>query len=670
MRKILVAVFCLVFWVFLTAFSSAQPVSAQSGPTFTPADCADFDLNIGFDETNPAQCGYVTVPEVHQQPDGPQIELAVLILPNPSGGPTAASPFVITQGGPGGATIETYAFQLTVDSPLRQGRDVILFDQRGTGLSKPSLACPELLTLTKETLNVDLTLEEGNQRYNQSALACRDRLLTEGVNLAAFNSFENAADVDALRQSLGYEQIDLYGVSYGTLLALHTLRDFSDGLRSVVLDAVVPPQVNFITMSPSSINRAFSELFQSCAADAECNAAYPNLEAVFDETMAALNQTPANIILQDLETNETYPTLFDGDAFQSSLFQILYSSQLVPWLPKVIYDAREGNFDFLSSLLGQLYFDRTMSYGMYYSVVCAEDADFTLQDIPLEGVRPSIADNEVLNQQAMLDLCARWAVPALGPRADEPVVSSVPTLVLSGQFDPITPPAFGAIAAETLTNRYVVVFPSGSHGAATTGDCEDGIIAEFLNNPQRAPSTTCILEQKMDFFTQGEFVPLPILGRLLNFDNRAVVQVIILTLGLLGMSTALLVWPLLWLVRKLRRRPQAPVPVFATLGRLVGLFTPLPLILFLVLVLVGGFQLALENDFMVLFGLPNSYRLAMLLPWLGLGTGVLTALATLYTWVKSVRTLGDRIYDTLVVLSSLGAFVILAVWQTFFALFR
>ncbi len=489
-------------------------------------------------------------------------------------------------------------------------------------------------------------------------------------NLAAFNSFENAADVDALRTALGYEQIDLYGVSYGTLLALHTLRDYSAGLRSVVLDAVVPPQINFITMSPSSINRAFNELFQSCAADPECNAAYPNLEAVFDETRAALNQTPANIILQDLETNETYPTLFDGDAFQSSLFQILYGSQFVPWLPKVIYDARGGNFDFFSSLLGQLYFDRTMSYGMYYSVVCAEDADFTLQDVSLEGVRPSIADNEIVNQQAMLDLCARWDVPALGARADEPVVSSVPTLVLSGQFDPITPPAFGAAAAETLTNHYVVVFPNGSHGAATTGDCEDGIIAEFLNNPQRAPNTACAQEQKMDFYTQGEFIPLPILGRLLNFDSRAVVQVIILTLGLLGMSTALLVWPLLWLVRKLRRRPQAPVPVFATVGRLVGLFTPLPVILFLVLVLVGGFQLALENDFMVLFGLPNSYRLAMLLPWLALVAGSITAVATVYTWGQSIRTLGDRIYDTLVVLSSLGAFVILAIWQTFFAFFR
>ncbi len=670
MRKLLVAALCLAFWILLTASSPAQPVLAQSGPTFTPTDCADFNLNIGFDPAYPAQCGYITVPEVHQQPDGPQIELAVLILPNPSGGPTAASPFVITQGGPGGATIETYAQKLTVDSPLRQGRDVILFDQRGTGLSKPSLACPELLTLTKEILNLDLTLEESNQRYNQSALACRDRLLSEGINLAAYNSFENATDVDTLRTALGYEQIDLYGVSYGTLLALHTLRDFSSGLRSVVLDAVVPPQVNFITMGPSSINRAFSELFQSCAADKQCNAAYPNLESVFNETMTALNQTPANLIVQDLETNETYPALFDGDAFQSSLFQILYGSQFVPWLPKVIYDAREGNFDFLSSLLGQLYFDRSMNYGMYYSVVCAEDADFTLQDISLEGVRPSIADTEILNDQAMLDLCASWGVPALGPRADEPVVSSVPTLVLSGQYDPITPPAFGAIAAETLTNRYVVVFPTGSHGAATTGKCEDGIIVEFLNNPQRAPNTTCAQEQKMDFFTQGEFIPLPILGRLLNFDSHAVVQVIILTLGLLGMSTALLVWPVLWLVRKLRRRPLAPVPVFATVGRLVGLFTPLPVIAFLVLVLVGGFQLAMENDFMVLFGLPNSYRLAMLLPWLGLGAGILTAAATVYTWARSIRTLGDRIYDTLVVVSSVGVFVILAVWQTFFALFR
>ncbi|NJN99513.1 MAG: alpha/beta hydrolase [Anaerolineales bacterium] len=266
----------LLFLLLLVAPARAEaPQQRQPTAAFESTECTfEFPIaqylspgSLGF------KCGYVTVPEQHRDPDGPTIRLAVAILPSTAENP-APDPLFMAQGGPGGSSLELFPLFM-LNNPIREERDIVIFDQRGTLYSEPNLLCPELDKLTKETLELDLSKEEGEKLSQEAYQACGDRLTGAGVNLSAYNSLENAADVNAVRAALGYEQINFYGVSYGTLLGLHTMRDFPEILRSVVLDAVVPAQGSFLNQTARSANRAFKEVIQLCADDSGCNAAIP-----------------------------------------------------------------------------------------------------------------------------------------------------------------------------------------------------------------------------------------------------------------------------------------------------------------------------------------------------------------------------------------------------------
>ncbi|MDL1898399.1 alpha/beta hydrolase, partial [Anaerolineae bacterium CFX7] len=489
----------LALSIALTNFSSAlaAPRAQTRRDAFEPVACSTFQIN---DER--FECGYVRVPEFHNQPDGAQIKLAVAILPragDASQAAGAANAFVVAQGGPGGSALDTFA-NFFADNyfpalkTLHAERDIVLYDQRGTLYAQPSLTCPEELALTLETLDQVIAPDEMLRREEQAALECRARLTRQGVRLDAYNSFENALDVEDLRRALGYEKFDFYGVSYGTLLALHALRATPDTFRSVILDAVVPAQINPNAQVPASMQRAFQELFNACAQDVECERAFPNLKQKFFETVDALNARPARVPLTDGETGKTYNAALDGDTYMNLLFQFIYNSELIPALPKLIDDAHNGHFDFISVYYPFVVFDRAFASGMYYSVMCAEDADFMVDDLALDGVDAHIAAAQKRDTAAFLQLCKKWAVPQLGARADEPVASNIPTLVLSGNFDPITPPPNGQAAAETLAPSYPYVFPAYGHGALTSGDCPNEMIADFVRDPSRAPNAQCIKE--------------------------------------------------------------------------------------------------------------------------------------------------------------------------------
>ncbi len=464
-------------------------------------------------------------------------------------------PLFIAQGGPGGSTIDTYAGPLLGGSPLRGSRDIVLFDQRGTLYSQPALLCTEIDQLTLDIIEKDLSNEEYLRLDVEAMRACRQRLQEQGIDLSAFDSLENAADIDVIRQALGYDKINLYGVSYGTLLALHTMRSHSEMLRSVILDGVVPPSINFIPNVPHTMNDAFEHLFADCAADASCSRAYPDLRQVFYDLVDGFNAEPVRIPLTDPDSQITYQAVLDGDTFQGALFQMVYAGSLIPGLPRMIYDAREGRFDFLSNILSILIFDRTMSYGMYYSVLCAEDADFDPAQQDLSGLPAQIAAAEAGDAVEFLQVCQDWQVLPLAPPVDDPVVSQVPTLILSGAFDPITPASYAEEAARTLPNSFSYVFPAGGHGQMLDGGCADRMILAFLDDPNAPPDTACEEMGGMPavrYFTPQNTISLPVLLKLLNLSGAAGRQLLALSLSLSCLMSALPVYGIAWLGRRLR----------------------------------------------------------------------------------------------------------------------
>lgn len=646
-------------FVFFTIVFSAPPAQAR-GENFESVPCSTF--KISSDEF---QCGYVTVPEFHAQPNGKQLKLAVAILPSTGSSPTRDA-FVVAQGGPGGSTLDTFAsfFQPSYFPALkdiRAERDVVLYDQRGTLYSQPALLCPEELQNTLATIAEEISPQESLNLSEQAALACRARLVQEGVNLDAYNSFENALDIEAVRRALGYDKFDFYGVSYGTLLALHGLREAPDTFRSVILDAVVPAQKNPNSSVAESQNRAFEQLFSACAADEECNRAYPNLKQVFYAQVDALNQKPARINLTDSKTQKTYNAVIDGDSFMDLLFQFIYNTELVPALPQMIYDARGGSYGLIETFYPLLLFDRTFASGMYYSVMCSEDADFTVNDLELDGVDPHIAQAQTRDTAAFLQLCQKWNVPQLGARADEPVTAQVPTLVLSGDYDPITPPPFGQAAAETITPSYVYEFPAYGHGAMTSGNCPNEMIAAFVQNLGAAPNASCIKEDatRVTFITPVNWIHAAGIGKMNLAILQANLEFFLAPIFLLAfLLTIFVLGPLFWLVRYSQKRPSEP-NLFARLAPWLIAFASLIAAAFFLSVLVLLIVAALQNENTIglALGAPRAWWVIYLIPPSFSLCAILFTLAIVLAWRRGNWIVPQRVYYSMLAVAAMGMVV-------------
>jgi len=473
---------------------------------FESAECR---FEIPFGQT--VECGYLTVPEDRSQPDGPTIRLHVAIFKSHSDSP-APDPIVYLEGGPGGKALESVPFTFNERfDPFLANRDLIMFDQRGVGYSEPALDCPEVIDLTYDILDQDLSLEESVALSNEAICSCHDRLVSEGVNLAAYNSAESAADLNDLRLALGYEEWNLFGISYGTRLALTAMRDFPEGIRSVILDSSYPLQINLYTEIPANFDRALNVLLDGCMADSTCRQAYPELENVFYELVDELNDSPATFSVTQPLTDETYDVLMNGDGLIGFVFQSLYSTEIIPWLPKILFDVRDGIYDTLAILVGSFLADvEFMSDGMYYSVQCGEEVHFSTPE-ELAAACEAYPELEGFCY-GISAICDTWGAKEADPIENEPVSSDIPTLVLAGQYDPITPPAWGEMVAETLSNRFYFEFPGVGHGASVCGEeCPLSIALAFLDDPTTVLDGACVAAMSgPDFFgleTEVALVP-------------------------------------------------------------------------------------------------------------------------------------------------------------------
>lgn len=472
--------------VLLCAALLAAPALAQDELPYAEVTDCWMELPDGLVEGENVDCGILYVPEDRADPNSATIELAFAIL-YASAEVVQPDPVIYLAGGPGGNAVAE--LEAWVDIPYIQDRDLILLDQRGTGYSFPSLNCPEI--------------EEGEDDATQ---ACRDRLIADGVNLQAYNSAENAADVADLRVALGYDEWNLYGISYGTRLALTVMRDYPEGVRSVIIDSVYPPEVNSWEEYGQNTADVFTRLFQACADDAGCAASYPDLEGLFYATVDELNAQPAEYTGVDPDTGSGVDLSLSGDDLIDRLFQLMYSTESIPYLPWMIYEVANGNFNALDDLESGAIFEQERgrqepgedisdSEGMNLSVECQEEVGFLDEDTALANVPAepaALVDSSLNTIRATFSDCQIWGVALGDPVEAEPVVSDIPTLVAAGEFDPITPAKWAESAASTLANSVFFVFPGGGHGVIDMNDCSQGIMQAFLDDPTQQPNASCI----------------------------------------------------------------------------------------------------------------------------------------------------------------------------------
>lgn len=487
--------------------ATATTTTSSDNAQFAKGGC-QFSLGAGFVEGQNVTCGYVSVPADHSNPRGAKIRLAVVIFKNPSAH-RAPDPVIFLQGGPGGRVIQDFAPAMItgadpgngqISLPIQFGNhDLIMVDQRGTGFSQPSLQCPEVANLQYQT-DVNLTAQQQADEQNQQLDVCHKRLVGQGINLNEYTSLSDAADIHDLISALGYTQVDLYGVSYGTRLALEIMRSYPQGIRSVVLDSTVPAQSHLLLSVPTSTARVFNVLFQGCAADAHCNSTYPHLDKTFYSLVTQLNAHPATFQTTDFSSGKSYTVLFNGDSLVSLLFDAFYATPFIPYLPQMIGEANQGNYTHLVTLLyGALQFDDSVSWGDYYSVECAEDVSHVTADqvtAAAQAYPPAIRQDQLIGLEAEIPGCSLWNVTSAPASESQPVSSSIPTIVLEGEYDPITPPANGALAAQTLSTSYQFQFPGSGHGVFLSvfspGNCPATIVNAFWSHPNTKPDGSCI----------------------------------------------------------------------------------------------------------------------------------------------------------------------------------
>lgn len=477
---------------------TATPVAEETAyePVFEPAAC-QFEVPEGRD----VECGYLVVPADRDNvEDGGSVRLHVAVFASESEAPEP-DPIVYLAGGPGGDALETVPFVFESRfAPFLEKRELIMFDQRGTGYSEPSLACPEYTELSLELLDDVLEPEEAVEIYLETLATCHERLAGEGVDFSDYHSAASAADVRDLRRALGYEEINLFGVSYGTRLAQTIVRDYPEGVRSVTLDSAYPIAANIVLETPANLARAFDVFFDGCAADVACSEAYPDLEDRFWELVATTDEEPITVPVSYAFTGERYDAALLGDDLIGVLFQGLYSADIIPVLPQVISDTVAGEYGLLGTLLSNFLLNNEFSsVGMQYSVQCHEEIIFAepAQAESAVDAYPRLQDFFVSSAsvgRAAFDVCAMWEAGKAAPVENEPVSSDLPTLILAGEYDPITPPSWGESVAAGFSHSTFFTFPGRGHGVSLDGGCPLSIMLAFLDDPASAPDGECVEE--------------------------------------------------------------------------------------------------------------------------------------------------------------------------------
>ncbi len=485
MRARATVFFCL-FIIFISIDVSAQ----DRVPRFEDDKCP-----VALPAGENARCGYLVVPEIRKIKNGKTIRLPIIILkskdPNPK-----ADPILRTFGGPGASSMNLVRSRK--DSPWLKDRDLIIFEQRGTRYAQPALDCPEVGESINNSLRKQLDARTARANELAAARVCYDRLKKQGIDVAGYNSAESAADIADLRRVLKLEKLNLWGLSYSSRLMLNVMRDHPEGIRSVVLESTLPPEVNYDEVGVDGIVDALNRLFANCKAEVECSKAFPNLEAEFYDVVSRLNEKPVTVSVKNESGVGSDEIRLDGNDFVTWIVDYFLSADAaaIADVPMVVHTAFQTDYSVFKRYAGEK-FSAGGGLGMRYSVWCSEEFPFEdMRKIRAQSdIYPKLKGYEVMS---LPDICSVWKIPAAKPIENKPVKSEIPTLVITAEYDAYTPPAWGKSVAGRLKNGFLLEVPWVGHGPAFSVPCVRDAIGEFFEDPRHAPDSRCLEKIRKD----------------------------------------------------------------------------------------------------------------------------------------------------------------------------
>ncbi len=487
----LLRIFTLAAIILLTFVAG---ITQSAVPRFEPSNCA---LPVPEPEKH-VECGYLIVAENRSVRDGRTIRLPIVILKTESPNPKP-DPVLKTLGGPGGSSLKMIRGRRA--SPWLKDRDYIIFEQRGTKYAEPALECPEVDDANILSAKNKLDRTASRAKEVAAAKACYKRLTAAGIDLSSYNSRESSADIEDLRRVLKLEKINLYGVSYSARLMLDVMRHYPKGIRSVVLESTLPPEVNYDEVGVDGVVRSLNEMFTACRADTPCATAYPHLEKEFYGVVERLNKQPLAVSTKDPKTATMIDITLNGDDFATWIVDYLFSNEPSATVeaPYVIHQAQSGNYvDQFKRYAGDKLNGSFYSWGMRYSVWCSEEMPFeSYGKIKAQSYKyTGLKEYEVM---ALPDICRVWKVKPAKPIANQPVTSNIPTLILGAQYDAYTDPKWGKNVGTRLKNSFFFEIPWAGHGPAFSVPCVSLMIGEFFSNPASPPNDACIEQTRRTF---------------------------------------------------------------------------------------------------------------------------------------------------------------------------
>ncbi|TMA25615.1 MAG: alpha/beta hydrolase [Deltaproteobacteria bacterium] len=417
----------------------------------------------------PAQCGALRVPEDRAHPRGRQIDLKLAVVPALARAP-APDPLFLLAGGPGQSALEALGPLLGAFERLHRTRDLVLVDQRGTGSSHP-LRCdlhpPEAPLAEKFASD---GLEEERFRKCLQGYDADPRLYTTTIAME---------DLDEVREALGYDRIDLWGGSYGTRAALIYLREHAAHARVAILDGVAPLALRLPATFARDGQRSMDLLFKHCAEEKACATAFPDLQRRLTDLLRELQAHPARTHVNDPVNGQPAEVVIHRDVFAFGLRGILYQQDFASLVPLIVDRAARGDFaPFVAATAGlDQGFSRTVSLGLLFSVLCAEDMPFVQPEEIDELSRGTFLGPQLARD--FMRICSFWPRGSIPPGFREPVRSDKPVLLLSGELDPVTPPEWAEQARKTLPNSLHLVVPGVGHGASAEG-CVPQLMAKLV----------------------------------------------------------------------------------------------------------------------------------------------------------------------------------------------
>lgn len=433
-------------------------------------------------------CGTYPVFENRTTGKGRKISLSIIVIPA-SDSSAKLPPVFMIEGGPGVAASSGLSYYSLPGNPYRKQHDIVLVDIRGTGNSNP-LHCNSLQYA--ENLQNRFT-----EMYPAVAVkTCYDSL-SKIADLTQYNTINAVKDLEEIRQWLGYKKINLMGVSYGTRVAQVYMKLFPSSLSGIVLMSPTSFSNRMPLYHAKFAQQGMSRLLSDCKNDSGCFNSFPNIRREFSLLMKRWKQNPVSYKHTSMQGKTLYLNI-TWEMFHTKIRSLMYSPSGLRIVPYLIHEAYTGNLKpFVSLYSGEPKPDLFLAEGFYLCVTCTEDIPFIKdQEIELQ-VKNTFMGTYRIDQQKKA--CALWTKGKLPANFFQPVASDIPVLIISGDFDPVTPVSLAKEIAEKLSNSKMIVIPAMSHlfDGLSHEECFDNIVVGFLQymDPQKVNSE-CVTGMK------------------------------------------------------------------------------------------------------------------------------------------------------------------------------